>query len=77
MTGEFYLRALREAAIRPDDTVLALCAGTLDRDALVALGVRYAVISNVDHHAGVTDYAPYDWRFADAASSWSRPATAC
>jgi ubiquinone/menaquinone biosynthesis C-methylase UbiE len=66
MRVDFYRLVLTQAGIEPEDSVLAVCAGTYDKNSLQAIGVRRAVISNVDYHAGVSEYGPYDWQFQDA-----------
>jgi ubiquinone/menaquinone biosynthesis C-methylase UbiE len=68
MNKSFYGEVLAGAGILPDETVLVLCGGTYDLQHLVAAGVKRAVISNVDFHGGVTDYAPYEWSHQDAES---------
>jgi ubiquinone/menaquinone biosynthesis C-methylase UbiE len=66
MSQNFYSEVLSGAGILPDDAVLVLCGGSYDQQQLVAAGIKRAVISNVDFHAGVTDYAPYEWSHQDA-----------
>lgn len=66
MSIAIYARVVADAGIAVDDTVLAVCAGNYDRQTLIDAGVRTAVISNVDFHAGQTDYAPYAWQYEDA-----------
>jgi ubiquinone/menaquinone biosynthesis C-methylase UbiE len=66
MATDIYLEALQKAGVSPEDSVLAVCAGSCDQRALQAAGVKNAVISNVNHHAGVSDYAPYAWQYQDA-----------
>lgn len=62
----FYARVVNSANIDSSDRVLAICAGRYDRDVLMQAGIRDAVISNVDYHAGETDYSPYEWQYQDA-----------
>ena len=66
MSRNFYLTVLAGADIKPDDTVLAVCAGTNDKLSLQAIGIKHAIISNVDYHDGVAEYAPYEWQSQDA-----------
>jgi ubiquinone/menaquinone biosynthesis C-methylase UbiE len=66
MKVDIYRQVLMQAGIKADDTVLAVCAGTYDKECLQAIGVRHAVISNVDYHAGVSEYAPFEWQYQDA-----------
>jgi ubiquinone/menaquinone biosynthesis C-methylase UbiE len=66
MSKDFYGEVLKGAGIGPEDSVLVVCGGAQDMRQLVAIGVKRATISNVDYHAGVTDYAPYEWSRQDA-----------
>jgi SAM-dependent methyltransferase len=66
MSKEFYRRVLVGAGIGVDDTVLVVCGGSLDRQVLLEAGARSVVISNLDYHAGVKDYSPYEWQLQDA-----------
>lgn len=50
------------------DSVLVICGGDYDKRTFLAAGISNVVISNVDHHGGVSDYAPYVWEFQDAES---------
>jgi ubiquinone/menaquinone biosynthesis C-methylase UbiE len=62
----FYHRVLLGAGIQQNDTVLVVCGGTNDKLSLQAIGVTNAVISNVDFHDGIADYAPFTWQKQDA-----------
>jgi ubiquinone/menaquinone biosynthesis C-methylase UbiE len=66
MEDSFYKKVLSGASISPSDKVLVVCGGSYDKQMLTSVGVKHAVISNVDFHAGVTDYAPYEWSYQDA-----------
>lgn len=66
MSVDFYGSVVSQAGIGAEDSVLAVCAGSYDKVTLVNAGVRSAVISNIDHHDGVSEYAPYDWSYQDA-----------
>lgn len=66
MSMAIYARVVAAASISSDETVLAVCAGNYDRQTLIDAGIHTAVISNVDFHAGHTDYSPYTWKFEDA-----------
>jgi ubiquinone/menaquinone biosynthesis C-methylase UbiE len=66
MSVDFFGYVVSQAGIGAEDSVLAVCAGTYDKTTLVNAGVRSAVISNVDHHDGISEYAPYDWSHQDA-----------
>lgn len=48
------------------ESVLAVCAGTYDRDVFTSLGFDNVTISNLDYHGGVEKYDPYPWRGLDA-----------
>jgi ubiquinone/menaquinone biosynthesis C-methylase UbiE len=66
MIADFYGKVVQRVGIDPSDSVLAVCAGSYDKTTLLTAGVRHAVISNVDYHAGVSEYAPYEWQYQDA-----------
>lgn len=66
MKTNFYVRVLSGSGIQPTDTVLSVCGGTNDKLSLQAIGVTEAIISNVDYHDGVADYAPFKWLELDA-----------
>jgi len=66
MAGDFYARVLERARIAASESILAVCAGSYDKDTLLAAGFTDVVISNVDYHAGITDYSPYQWHYQDA-----------
>ena len=65
-TVDLYSLVLRRAGVENDDNVLAVCAGTYDKTTLIEAGIRRAIISNVNFHDGVSEYAPYEWSFQDA-----------
>ena len=61
------LDALLEAGrIERSWEVLAVCAGTLDRDALAAVGFTRGAITNLDRDVEPAAFAPFDWRRIDA-----------
>ncbi|MGH6830376.1 MAG: class I SAM-dependent methyltransferase, partial [Methylocella sp.] len=66
MSVDFYELVLSQARIGAEETVLAVCAGPYDKTTLVNAGIRHAVISNIDYHDGVSEYAPYAWSYQDA-----------
>jgi SAM-dependent methyltransferase len=45
---------------------VVLCGGPYDAKTLFACGFTNVVITNVDHHDGVTDLHPYEWAYQDA-----------
>ena len=57
---------LTRKLISCSDRVLVVCGGKYDRDAFENLGFENVVISNLDHHGGVSDYSPYLWELQDA-----------
>jgi ubiquinone/menaquinone biosynthesis C-methylase UbiE len=63
---DFYLDVAKSIDFQPDDEILAVCGGPYDARTLASRGLRNVVISNVDHHDGVTDLAPFSWEYQDA-----------
>lgn len=55
----------KKGVLTPDDSVLVIAGGTHDRDMMRAAGLKNVTISNLDYHAGETQYAPYEWRRLD------------
>ena len=49
-----------------NDQVLVIAGGTQDKEAFHGHGFTNVVISNIDHHGGVSDYSPYEWVYQDA-----------
>jgi ubiquinone/menaquinone biosynthesis C-methylase UbiE len=66
MSKDFYFEVVKSAGLLPDDEILVVCGGPYEAKTLESNGQRKVTISNVDHHAGVTDLAPYVWEFQDA-----------
>ena len=66
MARDFYAEVVGNSGIHCDDKVLVVCGGDYDKRVLESAGVKNAVISNVDYHAGVKSYAPYSWEYQDA-----------
>jgi ubiquinone/menaquinone biosynthesis C-methylase UbiE len=64
--GDFYGDTAVQLGIAASDSVLVVCGGPYDKAVLARCGVVDGVISNVDYHDGVQDYAPYRWRSEDA-----------
>lgn len=61
------LDALLEAGrIERSWSVLAVCAGTLDRDALAAVGFTRGAITNLDRDVDTDAFAPFEWQRIDA-----------
>ena len=65
----FYQRVLLSLKSRgmlsEDDSILVIAAGATDREIMLAAGLKNVTISNVDYHAGKTQYAPFEWRRLD------------
>lgn len=67
---DFYRHIIRAAVekniLEKTDSVLAICAGSYDRDVFHAAGFENVVISNLDYHSGVSAYDPFSWMAEDA-----------
>jgi ubiquinone/menaquinone biosynthesis C-methylase UbiE len=63
---DFYVSVLESLSIEKADSVTVLCGGPYDAKALATVGFKNVLITNVDHHDGVTDLAPYRWAYQDA-----------
>jgi ubiquinone/menaquinone biosynthesis C-methylase UbiE len=66
VSNDFYRDVAKAVGFLPGDEVLVVCGGPYDAKTLANLGLKNVVISNVDHHAGVTDLSPYSWEYQDA-----------
>jgi ubiquinone/menaquinone biosynthesis C-methylase UbiE len=66
MIEDFYVKTIARVGIAPTDTVLVVCGGGYDREVLLNAKLTQVTISNLDYHAGLTQYAPYEWRREDA-----------
>jgi ubiquinone/menaquinone biosynthesis C-methylase UbiE len=68
--SEFYVETLErlvgEGILTREMSVLVVCGGTSDRDALVSAGFRNATISNVDERTPPDAFAPLGWSYQDA-----------
>lgn len=64
--SDFYFDALDKVGIAQTDTVLVVCGGGYDRDALTHIGIKDAAISNLDYHGGDKDMSPFKWEYLDA-----------
>lgn len=66
----FYVDTLRslkdKGVLKADDHVLVLAGGSHDRASLLEAGFSQVVISNLEYHAGETNYAPFQWVRLDA-----------
>jgi len=59
-------RLVQDQLILPSDSILVVCGGDFDKQALQGANLTNVVISNMAPHGGVTDYAPYRWEHLDA-----------
>ena len=66
MSQDFYASVLESLNIDKADSIIVLCGGPFDAKTLNTAGFKNVVITNVDHHDGVTDLAPYSWTYQDA-----------
>jgi SAM-dependent methyltransferase len=66
VVNDFYFDVVKSIGFAADEEVLVVCGGPYDAKALSNCGLKNVVISNVDHHAGVTDLSPYTWEYQDA-----------
>jgi SAM-dependent methyltransferase len=66
LSQDFYASVLESLNIEKTASIVVLCGGPYDAKTLNAAGFRNVVITNVDHHDGVTDLAPYSWAYQDA-----------
>ena len=66
MIKSFYLHAVSQAGIDPNDSVLVVCGGPYDKQVMELSGLKNVVISNVGYHDGVKEFAPFNWIYQDA-----------
>jgi ubiquinone/menaquinone biosynthesis C-methylase UbiE len=62
----FYAEILRKTGIPRDQSVLVVCGGELDRNALLEEDFASVTISNLDERMRGDEFAPYAWSFQDA-----------
>ena len=62
----FLSEILRKAGIPRDQSVLVVCGGAFDRDALLEEGYTAVTISNLDDRVRDDEFAPFAWSFQDA-----------
>jgi SAM-dependent methyltransferase len=59
---------MSDAELRVSDSILAVCAGSAERDLFVRLGLLNSVISNVDDRMTRAQFEPLDWSYEDATN---------
>jgi len=57
-----------DAELERSDSILAVCAGTAERDLFVRLGLTNTVISNLDGRMTRDQFLPLTWSFEDATN---------
>jgi SAM-dependent methyltransferase len=57
---------VEQGVIKITHSVLVLAGGNFDRQSMLDAKLTNVTISNLDYHAGHTDYAPYEWKKLDA-----------
>jgi len=57
---------VREGALKPSDSVVAVCAGVRDRDVFVRCGFDNVLITNINQDDRSDNFAPFEWRYEDA-----------
>lgn len=72
MEEHFYLETLQTLVadqwLDTDAEVLAVAATTVDRDVMLAAGLRSVTISNLDDQLRGDEFAPYRWSLQDASA---------
>lgn len=67
---DIYLRVLnslqKKKLLLESDSILVTAGGNHDRQMMLKANMQNVVISNLEHHAGHTDYSPYKWKRLDA-----------
>jgi len=66
----FYQKTLNKIIenniVSKNDTILIVAGGENDKDTFYNCGFKNVTISNLDYHAGVSNYEPYIWKKEDA-----------
>ena len=60
------LSLLKRGVLKDSESILVLAAGDFDRQSMLAAKLTNVTISNLEYHAGHTDYSPFEWRRLDA-----------
>jgi SAM-dependent methyltransferase len=66
LSEDFYFSVLATLSIEKSDSIVVMCGGPFDAKTLRSFDFENVVITNVDYHDGVTDYANYRWAYQDA-----------
>jgi len=65
----FYPRVLlslkKRGLLSESDTLLVVAGGSADRQSMLDAGLTKVTISNIDHQAGESQFAPFEWRQLD------------
>jgi SAM-dependent methyltransferase len=64
----FLVDVLRKTGIPTSSSVLVVCGGDTDKEALQKAGFNGVTISNLDERLRGDEFAPYSWSFQDAES---------
>jgi SAM-dependent methyltransferase len=59
---------ISDGMLSPSASILAVCAGPAERDVFIRMGLRNAVISNVDDRMNEGQFAPLGWSLQDATN---------
>lgn len=59
-------KLITDGVLSTDDSILAVCAGTSERQMFLDLGFDDVTISNLDDRMTAEEYAPYSWSCEDA-----------
>jgi SAM-dependent methyltransferase len=60
------LELKRTGVLNDSDAVLVLAGGNFDRQSMLDAQLRNVTISNLEYHAGHSDYSPFPWARLDA-----------
>lgn len=70
MRKPFVLELLRDlkndGTVRPEMSILTVCAGSSEREVFAKAGFEQVTISNLDERMDGRSYAPFAWSFQDA-----------
>ncbi|HOF01072.1 MAG TPA: methyltransferase domain-containing protein [Spirochaetota bacterium] len=57
---------MKKGYLKKTDSILVVAGGSYDREIMIKSDFKNVTISNIDFHAGHTDYTPYKWIRIDA-----------